>query len=243
MVVHENAASALWHRAGAIIRQAIVHLGLRRERGPIDTVEALARFAHTRAAFVAQKKLYGYLKARMGTRYPSMFEDDVFVQSINIAKWHVFAACLSDICVHAAAHVAAAGAMEGEAARRLALRCYDAGLAANREAVEDPAMPAVWRSAFLERLQAIHWENLAAGGDSFTESPRALYRWAPIADELKRHDREIVENSIRFAWVEIARDLRSRAAFNAVAEDFVARQQGKEPSPSRQTGHGHPMPE
>ncbi|EIM73317.1 hypothetical protein A33O_16150 [Nitratireductor aquibiodomus RA22] len=46
----------------------------------------------------------------MGTRYPSMFEDDVFIGSINIAKLHVFAACLSDLTIHAVAKVGAEGA-------------------------------------------------------------------------------------------------------------------------------------
>ncbi|WP_260901876.1 hypothetical protein [Chelativorans salis] len=193
---------------------------MRRETGPIDTVEALARFVHTRAAFVAQKKLYGYLKARMGTRYPSMFEDDVFVESINVAKRHVFAACLSDIAVHTVARVVAAGGLEDEAGRRLALQCYEAGLAANRDDLKDEAMLAAWRSSFSERLEKAHWENLAAGGDCFTESPKALYHWAPIDETLKRYDREIVENSIRFAWAEIVRDFRKRSLPAAIAGDF-----------------------
>ncbi|WP_159589988.1 hypothetical protein [Chelativorans xinjiangense] len=226
MVVSENASSAadgsFWHRAAALVRQAAQRLRVRRETGPIDTVDALARFAHTRAAFVAQKKLYGYLKARMGTRYPSMFEDAVFVESINVAKRHVFAACLSDIAVHSVARVVAAGGLEEEAGRLLALHCYDAGLDANRDDLEDEAMLAAWRAAFSARLAKAHWENLAAGGDSFTESPQALYHWAPIDETLKRYDREIVENSIRFAWAEVTRDFRKRAVPQAIAEDFRA---------------------
>ncbi|MDZ5697609.1 hypothetical protein [Chelativorans sp. M5D2P16] len=203
--------------------QIFQRLRVRRETGPIETVEALCHFAHTRAAFVAQKKLYGYLKARIGTRYPSMFEDDVFVESINIAKRHVFAACLSDIAVHAGAHVMRNGRLEGADARRIAQECFAAGLAANREDFQDEAMLASWGIDFSNRLDGIRWENLAVGNDCFTESPKALYRWAPIEESLKRYDREIVENSIRFAWAEVIRDLRKRAVAEAISADLRQR--------------------
>lgn len=206
----------------AFLRDAASRVGARRETGPLDTVEALTRFAHTRAAFVAQKKLYGYLKARMGTRYPSMFEDDVFVTSINVAKWHVFAACLSDITVYTVARVVCAGDMTREEGRALATHCHEAGLAANREQLAGEDMVAAWHSAFFERLARAHWTNLAAGAECFTESPKALYRWAPIEEGLKRYDREIVENSIRYAWAEITRDFRKRGVPLAIAADWRA---------------------
>ena len=225
MVVSRDSADggdsgSFLRRAKAVFAQAAARLRLRRETGPIDTVEALVYFAHTRAAFVGQKKLYGYLKARMGTRYPSMFEDEVFVGSINIAKCHVFAACLSDITVHTVAHVAQAGEMTRDEAGALALRVFSAGLETNRGELGGEDLLTQWREAFLRRLDATHWENVAAGADAFTESPAALYRWAPIDEQLKRYDREIVENSIRFAWAEVIRDCRLRLRPGEVLADM-----------------------
>lgn len=198
------------NRAKELLVQGAAWLRVRRETDPIDTVAALVSFAHTRAAYVGQKKLYGYLKARMGTRYPSMFGDDVFVDAINIAKHHVFAACLSDIAVHTVARVVQAEDMTRDEARALALCIFSAGLEANRDALGEEDILARWRELFARRLDATHWENVAAGADAFTESPAALYRWAPIDEALKRRDREIVENSIRFAWAEVIRDCRLR---------------------------------
>jgi hypothetical protein len=68
---------------------------------PIATPEALARFLDTRASFIAQTSLYGYLRTRAGMRYPELFDDDPFVEGINIAKWHVWLDCLSDLAVYA----------------------------------------------------------------------------------------------------------------------------------------------
>lgn len=223
MVVSKNnragVARSRWSSIAAFLSEAAARFRVRRETGPIDTTEAMCRFASSRAAFVAQKKLYGYLKARMGTRFPSMFEDDVFVGSINIAKMHVFAACLSDLTVHAVGAATAGSALAGEQRAELARHCYEAGIEANRDHAPDGA-EAGWRQAFDARLAEVQWENLAVGGDAFTESPKALLRWAPIADELKRYDREIVENSVTFAWPEHVRELRRRLVPEAVVADW-----------------------
>ncbi|EKF18403.1 hypothetical protein [Nitratireductor pacificus] len=212
-----------WSKSMAFLREAAGRLRFRRERAPIDTVDALCGFVSTRAAFVAQKKLYGYLKARMGTRYPTMFEDDVFVGSINVAKLHVFAACLSDLSLHGVARVVAAGGLGREGGTALARHCFQAGLADNEAHLPEPGVTDAWRAAFEARLADVHWDNLAAGGDSFTESPKALFHWAPIAEKLKRYDQEIVENSIRFAFGEVTREFRQRAVPASIAADWSAR--------------------
>ncbi len=212
-----------WSRGMAFLREAAGRLSLRRDNSVIDDIPSLCSFVATRSSFVAQKKLYGYLKARMGTRYPSMFEDDVFIGSINIAKLHVFAACLSDLTVHTVAKVGAEGALSQSEASALALHCHAEGLAQNAEALSDAQIVEDWRERFHDRIADLHWQNAATSGDCFSESPKALFKWAPIADELKRFDREIVENSIRFAFGEVTRAFRERADLSALARDWQSR--------------------
>ena len=53
---------------------------------PLDTVAALERFVGERAAFVAQTSLYGYLKTRMGMKFPRYFEDPGFAALIRTAR-------------------------------------------------------------------------------------------------------------------------------------------------------------
>jgi hypothetical protein len=57
-----------------------------------------------------------------------------------------------------------------------------------------------------DRVARTDW--LAVGNDeaAFTESPAGLVRWAPVMDELKELDEEIVLNSVRFRWQEVRRD-------------------------------------
>ena len=76
-------------------------IGRSRRRVPVADREALKLFLATRASHVAQTSLYGYLRTRAGMRYPELFDDDGFVLSINIAKWQIWLACLSDLAVFA----------------------------------------------------------------------------------------------------------------------------------------------
>ena len=192
-----------------------------RRGGAIDTIAKVNDFAATRAAFVAQKKLYGYLKTRMGTRYVSMFTDDVFVESINVAKMHVFAACLSDLTIFCVSKALEGSPLSAEEKGALARGCFRHGIEVNAEMALDPVDIERWLDAFEARVASVHWENAAATGEVFEESPAALVRWAPIAPELKRHDAEIVGNSMRFAWVEVRLAYRKRLNAAAVQRSLA----------------------
>lgn len=205
---------------GARIRGALAYIvGTHRGRGPIRTVAALESFVSTRAAFISQHALFGYLKARIGTRYPSMLEDDTFVASVNIAKMHVYAACLSDLSIHAAARALGGASSVAEARLDVARRCFARGLDDNRRWTVDGFVPEDAAGDFAVRAAGTDWAEDAQGHRIFTLSQRELVRWAPIHEELKRYDAEYVRNSIRFAWGKVRRELRERLDAEAVAAD------------------------
>jgi hypothetical protein len=209
-------------RGATILREAAARFAARRDSEPIETVSELSDFASSRAAFVAQKKLYGYLKTRMGQSYPQMFESDVLIHSINIAKAHVFAACLSDMAVFVAASAGARGRLSREDMIALALQVHAEGIAGNAASLPADIDQAQWREAFAARVEGVNWENVAAGGDCFAESPVALVKWAPVAPEHKRYDAQIVRNSVRYAWIEVREKFRGRLVADAVAADWKA---------------------
>lgn len=71
-----------------------------RKDPPVLNMADLARFAETRAKFATQTTLFGYIKTRAGTRYTSLFTDEKYALSINMAKWEIYLAALSDISVY-----------------------------------------------------------------------------------------------------------------------------------------------
>ena len=56
----------------------------------------LQKFIQQRSAHVTQTTLYGYLKTRIGVKYTAMVEDEVFSESINIAKWNIYMVAIAD---------------------------------------------------------------------------------------------------------------------------------------------------
>ena len=60
------------------------------------------------------------------------------------------------------------------------------------------------KRAFNERLQNLNWETYYKDLP-FNPSALSLYKWAPIAEELKTLDRKIVLNSMILKW-DIIRD-------------------------------------
>ncbi|NNJ77184.1 MAG: hypothetical protein HKP56_18735, partial [Anderseniella sp.] len=72
---------------------------------------------------------------------------------------------------------------------------------------------------FDRRLEGTDWNFGALLPANFTRSPAALLRWAPIAERYKKFDAEIVENSLRFAWVDIREQFARRLDADAIARD------------------------
>ncbi len=185
---------------------------LRRDNGPIEDVDALEAFVTTRAAFISQKTMYGYIKTRMGTKYPEMFRDDDIIIGVNLAKMHMFAACLSDLTIFAVAHAFKSSTADDAARRAVAMRLYQKGIADNPDPSVEKFDPDAAIQQFETRLIGVDWLGTALTRDQFTASPKALMEWAPIADELKKFDVEPAQNSVRFAWNNIRADLLRRMA-------------------------------
>jgi hypothetical protein len=212
--------NSFWEKARAFLCGVAGLIRTRRETTPIDSVAALEDFVTTRSTYIAQKTLYGYVKTRMGIRYPAMFEDKNIVASLNIAKMQVFAACLSDLTIFAVAAVLHGRPVGNDARQAMARRCYAAGL--RETAAGAPAEFSVQDciDEFDRRLAETDWQRGALQPENFTCSPLALFRWAPIADNLRKFDREIIENSVKYAWRDIREQFHKRIDGDAVAADW-----------------------
>ena len=66
-------------------------------KSKIKNLDELEEFIQTKSAWVSQVTLYSYLKTRMGTRYVLHFDNDVFMKSVNEAKWNIYAVSLQDL--------------------------------------------------------------------------------------------------------------------------------------------------
>jgi hypothetical protein len=194
--------------------------GRRLRQEPVVDVTSLAQFLESRASFVAQTSLYGYLRTRAGQRYPQLFEDLHFVQAVNIAKWQIWLACLSDLSVYAGGLLTLSFPGKSEQVARLMSETVERVLAATGIPADsgpefNPSAEAVRR-----RVATCDWRAIADDEGAFSESPAALIKWAPIVDQLKALDEPIVINSVRFRWQGIRRDLRESLRVETILESW-----------------------
>lgn len=180
----------------------------KRDTEPIRDAAALRNFLRTRASYVAQMTLYGYLRTRAGTRLALLYEDDQFVIATNIAKWHVWLACLSDLSAYAGGMVCRMSHATEADVGRLICRIVDEILDETGTPDEAGVEFAGHAGRVRARLALCNWRAQTDDDSSFSESPGALVYWAPIVDVLKELDEGIVRNSIRFRWQEIRQELR-----------------------------------
>jgi len=178
----------------------------------INTKEDLQKFIQQRSAHITQNTLYGYLKTRMGHKFTIMVDDEVFSESINIAKWNIYMVALADCTFYVFSYLINEKNLRDNDSKEIFLNIINKekenGLS---EEIHDKA-----KENFLKRYESIdfnkyHLEN------SFDESCRALYHWSPIADELKTLDKKIVLNSMKLKWnliVDEFKNLTKKLYFN-----------------------------
>ena len=179
----------------------------RLDRTPIDTVESMFLFARTRASFVAQTSLFGYLKARMGTQFREYFTDDVFSQAIQDSSVKVFVSCLSDLTVHVVATVAEAERLAPQEAEAMARLCFDEGMRGGLVDIDAGKIPADAHERFDQRMRETDWSA-------------DLTRHAPVVDEFKKLDRKIVATSIGNKWREVRIAFQDRVVPESIAFDW-----------------------
>jgi hypothetical protein len=68
------------------------------------------------------------------------------------------------------------------------------------------------KKTFNERLQNINWETYYKDLP-FNPSALSLYKWAPIAEELKTLDRKIVLNSMILKWDNVEKEFKELINF------------------------------
>ncbi|MDA7781756.1 esterase [Candidatus Pelagibacter sp.] len=175
----------------------------------IKNLDELEHFIQTKSAWVTQVTLYNYLKTRMGTRYVLHFDNDVFMASLDIAKWNIYSVALQDLTLFTFSYLKVnfnyqninqskeifSKILENEISNKMPLNIIEES-----------------KKTFNERLQNISWE-IYYKDLPFNPSALSLYKWAPIAEELKTLDRKIVLNSMILKWDIIKKEFEKLIEF------------------------------
>ena len=175
----------------------------------IGSLDDLETFIQSKSAWVTQVTLYGYLKTRMGTRYVLHFENDKFMESVNQAKWNIYSVALQDLTFFTFSYLKVNfNFQEIDNAKEIFFKILDDETSNKMplDLIEES------KQNFNERLQNINWDNYC-NDLPFNPSALSLFKWAPIADELKTLDRKIVLNSMILKWDIVKKEFTERVKF------------------------------
>ena len=175
----------------------------------IKNLDELEHFIQTKSAWVTQVTLYSYLKTRMGTRYVLHFDNDVFMSSLNIAKWNIYSVALQDLMLFTFSYLKVNFNFQNvDQSKEIFSKILDDEISNKMplDIIEEA------KKTFNERLQNINWE-IYYKDLPFNPSALSLYEWAPIAEELKTLDRKIVLNSMILKWDIIKKEFEKLIEF------------------------------
>ena len=175
----------------------------------IKNLDELEHFIQTKSAWVTQVTLYSYLKTRMGTRYVLHFDNDVFMSSLDIAKWNIYSVALQDLTLFTFSYLKVNFNFQNiDQSKEIFSKILDDEISNKMplDIIEEA------KKTFNERLQNINWE-IYYKDLPFNPSALSLYKWAPIAEELKTLDRKIVLNSMILKWDIIKKEFEKLIEF------------------------------
>jgi len=175
----------------------------------IKNLDELENFIQTKSAWVTQVTLYSYLKTRMGTRYVLHFDNDEFMSSVNLAKWNIYSVALQDLTFYTFSYLKINFNYQNiDQAKEIYLKILDDEISNKMplDIIEEA------KKTFNERFQNLNWE-IYYKDLPFNPSALSLYKWAPIAEELKSLDRKIVLNSMILKWDVIKQEFEKLIQF------------------------------
>ena len=175
----------------------------------IKNLNDLEYFIQTKSAWVTQVTLYNYLKTRMGTRYVLHFDNDVFMASLDIARWNIYSVALQDLTLFTFSYLKVNFNYQNiNQSEEIFFKILDSE-SSNKMPVD---IIEEAKKTFNDRLQNINWETYYKDLP-FNPSALSLYKWAPIAEELKTLDRKIVLNSMILKWDNVEKEFKELINF------------------------------
>jgi hypothetical protein len=169
----------------------------------IENFDDLRNFISNKSAFVSQFTLYGYLRTRMGgINFYKSLNDLPFETSVNIARWNIYLVSVQDLLLFTFSYI------YNKQDRNITTNAnsfFKKILEEQQHFGLEVELKNKSIKEFDERIKKVNW-HMSYKQRPFEKSCEALFVWAPIADQLKDLDKEIVINSMDVQWQNIMID-------------------------------------
>jgi hypothetical protein len=192
-----------------------------RRKPPIRDIKAVGTFVDENAAFLMQKGIYEYSRARAGHYSKVLFAEPEFQAAVEVARWRAYPLGLAMV----------AEAVEG------VLRSQSADPARMLDALSSEVLAVLDRYPRPEALSADEWRNLRAelarrlqliglhpvkpAKDIPEQWVHAYFDLMPIHEKLRGRDFDTTRNYLRAQICNIHIEFTKRADLPAIAASFA----------------------
>jgi hypothetical protein len=197
--------------------------GLFRRPPPIRDPGALADFIDRNAAFVTQKGIYEYARARAGPYAKVLFREQPFLDAIEQSRWRAYPIGLVMVAELVEGilrpHSGDDRARHFDAFRELVLSIFD------RYAVPAPLDEQTWSEFRIElarRLQLIGLHPPKRAMDIPVQFAQAYFDLMPIHEKLRAQDFPTTRNYLRVTMCNIHDEFSKRVDAPAVTDSLLA---------------------
>jgi hypothetical protein len=190
---------------------------IRKGRPPVATLAELADFLAAQTAYVSQRTVLEYCRARTGFNWDKLYREQAFVDSLEICRWEAYAEVLAEVAELAL--ILLRRQSPGDPQAYLPGLAGAAGAALLRHPVPghrpswDAASAAIEQHLAQSLLAAPRAVHLAGFG-----AADAVFAHLPIHPDLRREDREMFRNSVRFALCRVFDEMTRRLDVPALAQ-------------------------
>jgi hypothetical protein len=196
---------------------------VRGRRPPVHDARALADFVNEHAAFLVQKGIYEYSRARAGHYAKVLFKEQAFIEAVDRARWSAFPIGLAMVgeLVEGALRPLAGDARndELEAVAALVLSVFDryplpAGLDAK-----------TWsdaRTALARHMQLVGLHPPKRAFEIADPFAKAYFDLLPINEELRRSEFPTIHSYLRVTLCNVHAELTKRADLPGVLASLLA---------------------
>ncbi|MCW5682423.1 MAG: hypothetical protein KF794_01250 [Xanthobacteraceae bacterium] len=181
-----------------------------RRKPPIDTREKLIDFLDSRAAFLIQKNIFDYARARSGPYFSYIIKEKAFQESVEVSRWTGYPTGL------AAVAEIVRGVLFNDADRKPLNDAISSAALAAFDKYPVPKMlgAETWKKAretLIERLANIDTHPPKFAKDVILPYAQILYDSQPIHEELRKRDFEMIQAQLRINLVNMHDEFESRA--------------------------------
>ena len=192
-----------------------------RRSPPIRDTAGLADFIDRHAAFVAQKGIYEYSRARAGHYAKVLFKEPEFQAAAEHSRWRAYPLGLA-LVAELAEGILRPGTdeerrLQADALRALTLKIFDRYPAP--AAIGEPAWSEM-RTELVQRLKLIALHPPKAARDIPEQYAETYFAMMPIHEKLRGSDFSTLRNYLRVTLVNIHDELTKRIDVAAVSQSL-----------------------